>query len=797
MGALFQRVTVLNMGRRRGTSSAAGTVFLVVFGLLVAAVSAVYRFVVENAVAISAFALVCGGIILLAYLLSRKRSRSVSAHDGGSPRATGQPIRSNGSARQQAPPAKWISLDERARVGDVEIASGLFYLGSYLPGPVRAIVQYAINPTLPVANAEADIEGHSMSYWPSYADMSPAARRAFLDWMRDGRRNPDYGIGHVFVFFYGLEHRLFVERGDDAARLVREVERLLTIYGSNNSFRGYATSFVAMACVWYGARLPLQRLSPERAGGPEMDLATRLHLGEHLAATRTLSAEDALRWALASADTYLRTPALRCFDEFVQLWNIRFAKRFPAGLAVKTKTTISLRYRAASAAFEVEVDGPHQKWPDVTGLSKPLDKLQALVAECTNELDAFSRFVGRKPTLRNSMVAAAMLPDDLQRTPGLAAVGDFRRQLVSIMGEQGRGSTTAQILFEMAGIEVASDGKISAASADDLGRALDSIDVAIEPDRRYGSSVPRADEQVFVFKAHAGGPVDASRAPFKAMRAQVEVAVLAAGADGDASFEELQRTIARIRAASDLSGVEQARLIAFAVTTFNSPPKRARVMRKLAEMGEPERRAIAGAALAVVGGNPTPDVAEVKFLERLHKSLGLPKDAAYEDLHQAAAARSDEPVAISEEKRVAGVPIPKEPVPARALPLATGGIQFDAARLARTRRETSEVSALLSGIFEEEAPAPPPVRVEEVAALKGLDGPHAELLELLELRGAMSRSEFDRHAREMRLLPDGAIERINDWSFDRFDEALIEDGDEVAVAPHMRDRIAEIRESAA
>jgi hypothetical protein len=47
------------------------------------------------------------------------------------------------------------------------------------------------------------------------------------------------------------------------------------------------------------------------------------------------------------------------------------------------------------------------------------------------------------------------------------------------------------------------------------------------------------------------------------------------------------------------------------------------------------------------------------------------------------------------------------------------------------------------------------------------------------------------------LLPDGAIERINDWSFDRFDEALIEDGDEVTVAPHMRDRIAEIRESTA
>ena len=51
----------------------------------------------------------------------------------------------------------------------------------------------------------------------------------------------------------------------------------------------------------------------------------------------------------------------------------------------------------------------------------------------------------------------------------------------------------------------------------------------------------------------------------------------------------------------------------------------------------------------------------------------------------------------------------------------------------------------------------------------------------------MTRSEFERRAKEMRLLPDGAIERINDWSFDRFDEPLIEDGDEVVVAPHFGD----------
>jgi hypothetical protein len=118
--------------------------------------------------------------------------------------------------------------------------------------------------------------------------------------------------------------------------------------------------------------------------------------------------------------------------------------------------------------------------------------------------------------------------------------------------------------------------------------------------------------------------------------------------------------------------------------------------------------------------------------------------------------------------------------------------------LARTRRETEAVSALLSDIFSDEVTSPmSPESLEHMTALDGLDGPHSELVELLELRGSMTRSEFERRAKEMRLLPDGAIERINDWSFDRFDEPFIEDGDEVMVAAHLRGRIAEMKEKAA
>ena len=49
----------------------------------------------------------------------------------------------------------------------------------------------------------------------------------------------------------------------------------------------------------------------------------------------------------------------------------------------------------------------------------------------------------------------------------------------------------------------------------------------------------------------------------------------------------------------------------------------------------------------------------------------------------------------------------------------------------------------------------------------------------------MPRDAFDAAARAARLMPDGAIETINDWGFDRFDELVIEDGDLLVVPTHL------------
>jgi hypothetical protein len=120
------------MGRKRGKSSQGGTALLIVFGVGAAAVAAIYRFVVENAAAIVAFAAVCGGTLVLGYLFSRLRSRKTGSLGNAGVPPPGSPTRDFSrpssapplSARPRTSSARWVDASERVKFGAIEISGG-------------------------------------------------------------------------------------------------------------------------------------------------------------------------------------------------------------------------------------------------------------------------------------------------------------------------------------------------------------------------------------------------------------------------------------------------------------------------------------------------------------------------------------------------------------------------------------------------------------------------------------------------------------------------------------------------
>lgn len=692
---------------------------------------------------------------------------------------------------------RWVAFGETVTVAGIRIDSGMFYLGEVLAAPNSGRIDNClINPSLAVTASGSDPDGRSMPYWPAYSGIPPVARRTYLQWLAGGRNDPAIGIGYVFLFFYGLERRLFVDSAKaEAGAVIAEVQRLVKLHGASGSFRSYASRLLDAARLMQAVEVGRPEPSPDLRNGYEMPLSVRAHLGSRLASRAPFDATDALLWVLSLPDTALRTPATRCFEELVLLWDVRFARRHGAGLKVAVpRTKLKIEYRAASGTFncKMELSDLSGALPDVAAVSAPLKGLRDMLLACTDDLDAYSRLLGKKPEARGTIEAALLLPTELIESAS-GPVAAVRQNLYALFGGRAVAELGVRGLLHLLGIEISATGKLPTTLCIQVGTLLDKLDVGFEPDRRHGSRNLSAKGRVVIFKVEGGGRVDSKEDAYSSARILIEIAVLAAAADGRVDPAEREAVNANVRAFPGLADAERARLMAYAhvlLTDVDAQRSALQRMRRLRpELRDGATRAALSAMLA--DGHAGPD--EVKFLERLYKAMGHPVEDVYSALHRGGLV-VDEPVPVMPETRTAGIPIPASEHGRRE------GLRIDAARLERIRSETSAVSGLLAGIFAEDLPAIPEpaqvVRPPGTEGFEGLDGRHAALLASVLAAGTMDRSGFDGEARRLRLLSGGAIETINEWGFDRFDEPVIEGDDPIAVPGHVRAELERMRTAA-
>lgn len=269
--------------------------------------------------------------------------RRFLALTGAAARVPGGP--NVGAVQQLSPTVQWIGPGTTVKVGGHQIPGGLLYVGRGLRAATGGGVEPAlIDGSLPVRGRNPDHDGSTMGYWPSYADIKPQARAAYLSWLAGGRRDPDAYIGYVFLFFYGLERRALVDLPRDPSLtwevpyLRAEVQRLLDLYRTNNSFRGYATGLLDVLDLQgtqgaSGQASPPTLLAEHRYQPPTSLI---VEIGSFASNNNPVPAEWALAWAWYHPEIHLRTPATRCTEEFAALFKSRYTAAHKDGIVVQT-----------------------------------------------------------------------------------------------------------------------------------------------------------------------------------------------------------------------------------------------------------------------------------------------------------------------------------------------------------------------------------------------------------------------------------------------------------------------------
>jgi len=125
-----------------------------------------------------------------------------------------------------------------------------------------------------------------------------------------------------------------------------------------------------------------------------------------------------------------------------------------------------------------------------------------------------------------------------------------------------------------------------------------------------------------------------------------------------------------------------------------------------------------------------------------------------------------------------------------------GVIQLDKAKVEQLKTASAEITKRLTVIFDsgeaDEALAAPKIEAlsestdaPSASTLLGLDVTHAGLLTVLLGRPQWTRAEFEELCSDKGLMPDGAMEYINEAAFSKFDQAIIEGEDPLEIASHL------------
>ena len=328
-----------------------------------------------------------------------------------------------------------------------------------------------------------------------------------------------------------------------------------------------------------------------------------------------------------------------------------------------------------------------------------------------DDLDAYSRYLGRNPDGRGTLGAAALLPAELANEPS-GEVKELRDWAVAATDASSPVSG-ADLLSRL---PTKSAERMSKPETVALAQLLGHFGLGIEPDVRFGAAAITPATPVVFFRTGPQPPHSPTPA-YAAATTLLHLATAVSAADGHVSVEEQRHLVTHLEASLHLTAGERARLEAHLRWLSATEIKLTGLKRRIEALTRPQREGIGDLLVTVAAADGVISPEEITSLTKIYKLLDLDPAAVHGRLHAhlTGAAARPAPAAGPVTVRPAGTPDAGYPIhepqtaAATSSGAAQGGLALDVASIEAKFAETAAVSALLTDIFtDDEAPAPAP-----------------------------------------------------------------------------------------
>ena len=183
--------------------------------------------------------------------------------------------------------------------------------------------------------------------------------------------------------------------------------------------------------------------------------------------------------------------------------------------------------------------------------------MRDLGKECSDDLDAYSRFLGRRPDETGTAAAIALLPNELLASHGGQILDDLRSWTSNALAG---GPSAVVPLDEL--VQQWSPGRVEKLAKRDavsLATLLGKVGVGVEPDVRFGASTPKPSSEAVLFRL-TDGAATAPSSEYTAAMSLVHLTAVVAAADGSISPSEQQHLAEHAEKVLGLDAAECARL---------------------------------------------------------------------------------------------------------------------------------------------------------------------------------------------------------------------------------------------
>lgn len=683
----------------------------------------------------------------------------------------------NGKTENIVTPEKcWIPSGTSVTIQGYVVADGMVFVGRGLKGANQYETEVAlINPNLPIQKFSSDYINRHIGYWPAYYRITPAEKASYLAWLAGGKQDPEADIGYVFLYFYGLERRLLYDIPNDPSLqsesevIQNELKRLLSIYSNNVSFRTYVNQLLSYVVTNdYENSIVYNNEPPEPSYHQGVPAFLSIGIAQMARDQVPIPSDWALNWYLSTYDPpiYSRTAAQRCYAEFKTLFAQKYKNKFADGVKLKpNKTMLSFEYHPASASLNSKTYQKQTTLPDITRTKTTLNRLSPLIQECHDELDRYSRFLGRNPDKKDTIDAL------LELSPSLWS-DNILEKFKQLSNKCNSDKLFTPLKFSELLNQLPAWNKITKTKLENFLSIVDAyFDIGIEPDCRINGKVPSPDSIIILFSQPKQFNLENLTGPKYSFATLIlHLNLLLSQVDGQVSEDELELIMTKIDHFTWIDNDSKPRLKAHALW-LNSQELKITNMKKRIEILDSSQKELIGNLLVQVAKvDGTVSLEEMKLLEKLFKLLDLNTSSLFNQINKS----EFEPITVSK-----NIDSPNEFSIKEPIKKDSSQININTDKLASLKEDSEKVSNLLKEIFvdEDEQTHSLSTTPNTQNSLLNLPGGLANFTSILISKMTWTIAELEELAQMHQLMLEGTLEEINDASFDKFDEPLIEEID--------------------